>query len=409
MAPLPMGEGLGERLRADFPILSREVYGKPLVYLDNGATTLHKPQAVRAAVNRALLSCANPGRGGYPAAMKAAEAVFRCRSLAGTMFDCPPERVVFTMNCTHGLNMAIRTLVRPGDRVVISGFEHNAVTRPLHALGARVTVAGRKLFDWEDTLAAFDQALSEKPVAAIFTHVSNVFGYVLPVEQLAELCHLHGVPFLVDAAQSAGSRPVSLKKLGAEFIAMPGHKGLLGPQGTGLLLCARDPEPLMQGGTGSLSIQQDMPDFLPDRGEAGMSPESAAWLPVWPISSAWASRPLGPGRSGRWSGRSGGSTVWAFGFLQARIRQACCLFCRRTETAKRLPVALPPGGLPCGLGYTVHRRPMRAPERWRLGRSEPALARMHRRSKPGAFCKGQLPFGAGTKDRRGHGVNCLKF
>lgn len=153
--------------------------------------------------------------------------------------------------------------------MVISGFEHNAVTRPLHALGARVTVAGRKLFSWEDTLADFDRALSEKPVAAIFTHVSNVFGYVLPVEQLAELCRLHGVPFLVDAAQSAGSRPVSLKKWGAEFIAMPGHKGLLGPQGTGLLLCGRDPEPLMQGGTGSLSIQQDMPDFLPDRGEAG--------------------------------------------------------------------------------------------------------------------------------------------
>ena len=240
-----------------------------MIYLDNGATTLHKPQAVRAAVNRALLRCANPGRGGYPAAMEAAESVFRCRSLAGEMFDCPPERVVFTMNCTHGLNMAIRTLVRPGDLVVISGFEHNAVTRPLHALGARVTVAGRKLFSWEDTLADFDRALSEKPVAAIITHVSNVFGYVLPVEQLAELCRLHGVPFLVDAAQSAGSRPVSLKKWGAEFIAMPGHKGLLGPQGTGLLLCGRDPEPLMQGGTGSLSIQQNMPDFLPDRGEAG--------------------------------------------------------------------------------------------------------------------------------------------
>lgn len=244
-----------------------------MIYLDNGATTLHKPQAVRAAVNRALLSCANPGRGGYPAAMEAAEAVFRCRSLAGTMFDCPPERVVFTMNCTHGLNMAIRTLVRPGDRVVISGFEHNAVTRPLHALGARVTVAGRKLFDWEDTLAAFDQALSEKPVAAIFTHVSNVFGYVLPVEQLAELCHLHGVPFLVDAAQSAGSRPVSLKKLGAEFIAMPGHKGLLGPQGTGGFLLREDMvplvEPLLSGGTGSLSHTERVPDFMPDRFEPG--------------------------------------------------------------------------------------------------------------------------------------------
>ena len=85
-----------------------------MIYLDNGATTLHKPKAVRLAVNRALLRCANPGRGGYPAAMEAAEAVFRCRNLAGELFDCPPERVVFTMNCTHGLNMAIRTLVHPG-------------------------------------------------------------------------------------------------------------------------------------------------------------------------------------------------------------------------------------------------------------------------------------------------------
>ena len=240
-----------------------------MIYLDNGATTLHKPKAVRLAVNRALLRCANPGRGGYPAAMGAAEAVFRCRNLAGELFDCPPERVVFTMNCTHGLNMAIRTLVHPGDRVVISGFEHNAVTRPLHALGAQVTVAGRKLFDWKDTLEAFDRALAQKPVAAVFTHVSNVFGYILPVRELAELCRLHGVPFILDAAQSAGSRPVGLRSLGAEFIAMPGHKGLLGPQGTGLLLCGRDPEPLMQGGTGSISAEQDMPDFLPDRGEAG--------------------------------------------------------------------------------------------------------------------------------------------
>ena len=147
------------------------------------------------------------------------------------MFDCEPERVVFTMNCTHGLNMAIRTLVHPGDRVVISGFEHNAVTRPLHAIGARVTVAGRKLFSWEDTLADFDRALSEKPVAAIFTHVSNVFGYVLPVEQLAELCRLHGVPFLVDAAQSAGSRPVSLKKWGGGVHCHARSQRAAGPSG----------------------------------------------------------------------------------------------------------------------------------------------------------------------------------
>lgn len=240
-----------------------------MIYLDNGATSLHKPPSVRAAVNRALLYCANPGRGGYPAAMEAAEAVFRCRTLAGELFSCPPERVVFTMNCTHGLNVAIRTLVHPGDRVVISGFEHNAVTRPLHALGAQMTVAGRRLFDWDDTLASFEAALRTRPAAAVFTHVSNVFGYVLPVEELAALCRRYEVPFVLDAAQSAGSRTVNLETLGAAFIAMPGHKGLLGPQGTGLLLCGRDPEPLMQGGTGSLSQEQDMPDFLPDRSEAG--------------------------------------------------------------------------------------------------------------------------------------------
>ena len=153
--------------------------------------------------------------------------------------------------------------------VYISGFEHNAVTRPLHALGADIRVAGRKLFDWADTLEAFERELKQKPAAAIFTHVSNVFGYILPVEELASLCRYYGVPFAVDAAQSAGSLPVSLGRWGADFIAMPGHKGLLGPQGTGLLLCGRLPEPLLQGGTGSQSLEQEMPAFLPDRAEAG--------------------------------------------------------------------------------------------------------------------------------------------
>ena len=367
-----------------------------MIYLDNGATTLHKPQAVRAAVNRALLRCANPGRGGYPAAMEAAEAVFRCRSLAGEMFDCEPERVVFTMNCTHGLNMAIRTLVHPGDRVVISGFEHNAVTRPLHAIGARVTVAGRKLFSWEDTLADFDRALSEKPVAAIFTHVSNVFGYVLPVEQLAELCRLHGVPFLVDAAQSAGSRPVSLKKWGAEFIAMPGHKGLLGPQGTGLLLCGRDPEPLMQGGTGSLSIQQDMPDFLPDRGEAGTVNVPG----ICGLAAGMAHiRHVGL-KSGRQCGPPRAWPVWACGCSQVLIRRVSCRSFRRMGTVRRRRSGLRPGGLPCGLESTVRLRPMRAPGPWKPEPSEPALAPMHRRSKPGAFCRQPPPSGAERRGRR---------
>ena len=240
-----------------------------MIYLDNGATSFPKPTVVGKAVAASLIRDANPGRGGYPASMWAAKGIYACREMAGRMFGCDPEQVVFTANCTQGLNMAIRTLVKPGDRVVVSGFEHNAVTRPLHLLGAERMVAGRKLFDWADTLTAFDDALKKKPAAAVFTHVSNVFGYILPVAEMAALCRARGVPFIIDAAQSAGMLPVSLKEWGADFIAMPGHKGLLGPMGTGLLLCGRIPEPLMAGGTGSNSVEQTMPDFLPDRGEAG--------------------------------------------------------------------------------------------------------------------------------------------
>ena len=240
-----------------------------MIYLDNGATSFHKPPAVKQAVAEAMSRCANPGRGGYRAAMTAAETVYRCRELAGEMFDCPVERVAMTNNCTHGLNIAISTLVKPGDSVVISGFEHNAVVRPLHALGARVTVAGRRLFNWDDTLTAFEKAIKKGAKIAVFTHVSNVFGYILPIEQMAKLCRENGVRFIIDAAQSAGILPLDLQRLGADFIAMPGHKGLLGPQGTGLLLCGADPDPLLFGGTGSASLSREMPDFLPDRVEAG--------------------------------------------------------------------------------------------------------------------------------------------
>ena len=240
-----------------------------MMYLDNGATSFHKPPGVYRAVEGAMRRCANPGRGGYGAAMEASRQIFRCREMAGELFACQPEQVVLTTSCTHGLNIAIRSLFRPGARVAISGFEHNAVTRPLHALGAKVTVTGRKLFDWEDTLEAFRKALKTGVDGAVFTHVSNVFGYILPVEELARMCREYGVPFILDAAQSAGSLPVKLDALGADFIAMPGHKGLLGPQGTGLLLCKGEAAPLLYGGTGSESIRQDMPDFLPDRLEPG--------------------------------------------------------------------------------------------------------------------------------------------
>ena len=239
-----------------------------MTYLDFGATSLHKPPQVARAVRWAMETCANPGRGSYGAARAAADTVFACRERAGRIFGCGAEQVVFTSNCTHGLNIAIRSVVKPGMKVVISGFEHNAVTRPLQELGAEKIVVGRKLFDWEDTLSRFEDGLKIAQ-AAVFTHVSNVFGYILPVEEMAALCRDKNIPFIIDAAQSAGSIPVSLEKLGASFLAMPGHKGLLGPQGTGLLLCREPGQPLILGGTGSESLRQDMPDDLPERLEAG--------------------------------------------------------------------------------------------------------------------------------------------
>ena len=240
-----------------------------MIYLDYGATSFKKPRAVIDAVTRAMTTCASPGRGGYGPARLAQEQLFTCRNRASTLFHCQPEQVVFTASATQGLNMAIRTLVKPGDRVVISGFEHNAVVRPLFGLGANVQFAGRQLFDQADTLETFEKVLRKGVKAAVFTHVSNVFGYILPVEELAKLCKTYNTPFIVDAAQSAGALPIDFEGLGADFIAMPGHKGLLGPQGTGLLLCGRQPEPLILGGTGSLSQSRFMPDFLPDGAEAG--------------------------------------------------------------------------------------------------------------------------------------------
>lgn len=240
-----------------------------MIYLDYGATSLRKPPQVYRAAADALRRCASPGRGGYEAAAEAARIVYHAREEAAALFRCRPEQAVFTSNCTHGLNIAIRSLVPPGGRAVISGFEHNAVVRPLYALGAEVTVAGRRLWDWADTLAEFDRALARGADAAIFTHVSNVFGYILPVQAMARLCRERGVPFILDAAQSAGTLDIDFSALGASFVAMPGHKGLLGPQGTGLLLCAGETRPLLYGGTGSASRPREMPRELPERLEAG--------------------------------------------------------------------------------------------------------------------------------------------
>lgn len=239
-----------------------------MIYLDNGATSFPKPQEVSQAVAWALEQGANPGRGGYGAAMEAGNLVLNCREAAGRLFHCKPEQVVLTANCTQGLNIAIGSLIKEGDRVLISGFEHNAVVRPLYARKADLRIAGKRLFQWEEILDSFRRELRRGVDAAVFTYVSNVFGYILPVEKLAALCREAGVPFILDAAQAAGSLKVSME-LGADFIAMPGHKGLLGPQGTGLLLCGQPGKPLLYGGTGSQSRSHEMPQDLPERLEPG--------------------------------------------------------------------------------------------------------------------------------------------
>ena len=203
--------------------------------------------------------------------MLAADTVFACRERAAELFHVrEPDDVVFTMNATHGLNIAIKSIVKPGDTVLISGYEHNAVTRPLAAIpNVRVKVATSRLFDPQEILRQFREQLTSEVDCVICNHVSNVFGYVLPVVEIADLCAGRGVPFVLDASQSAGSMPIYMDQLRASFIAMPGHKGLYGPQGTGILLCDHEVIPLLEGGTGSLSARQEMPDFLPDRLEAG--------------------------------------------------------------------------------------------------------------------------------------------
>ncbi len=243
-----------------------------MIYLDSAATTFQKPPAVAAAMERALATMSSPGRGGYSEAMEAAETAFACRSELAELFGVGnPERVIFTMNATHALNLAIKSLVPPGSRAVISGYEHNAVTRPLAALRAQTAVAAAPLFQPEAVTEAYARLVTPDTDAVICNHVSNVFGFIQPVEAVAALCRERGVPLIVDASQSAGMLPLDLERLGAAFIAMPGHKGLYGPQGIGVLLCGENVpvRPLLEGGTGSLSIQQEMPDFLPDRLEAG--------------------------------------------------------------------------------------------------------------------------------------------
>ncbi len=246
-----------------------------MIYFDNSATTFPKPRTVRDAVSSALSGYANPGRGGHSFSMAAAEEIYSARKAAAEFFDShKPENVIFTLNCTAAINTVIKGILKSGDHVVVSELEHNSVMRPLEKLTHRgITMTAARVFPCDDdkTIESFRSSINAATRLIICTHASNVWGIRLPVERISALAHEYGIPILVDAAQSAGVIPISIRKSGIDFLCAAGHKGLYGPMGTGMLIVGGDivPDSLTEGGTGSSSISFSQPEELPDRLESG--------------------------------------------------------------------------------------------------------------------------------------------
>ncbi len=245
------------------------------LYLDNAATSWPKPPGVPRAVARAIRrGGGNPGRSGHAKSIEAARAVLRARELLAELFNVrDPSRIVFTKNATEALNTVIAGLLSAGDRVVTTSMEHNSVLRPLGALatrGVRVEVVEADGSGRVDP-GAFARALQPGARLAVVTHASNVTGTVNDIAAIGAACRQRGVPLLVDAAQSAGCLPIDLESLAVDYLAFSGHKGLLGPQGTGGLFVRSEVglAPFTRGGTGSLSDREEQPEFLPDRFESG--------------------------------------------------------------------------------------------------------------------------------------------
>lgn len=251
----------------------------PLIYFDNAATSYPKPQCVVRCVRRAFETCGgNPGRSGHRLSIAASQAIFACREALCTLlhFDTP-ERVIFTQNATGALNLAIHGLAKPGSHILISNFEHNSVIRPVHTLSLdsakRVTYS---VFDAsgktdDDVVAAFKAALRPNTRLAVVTLASNVCGRLLPVSRLSKIAHEHGALFVADAAQAAGEVPLDMETLGVDVLCAAGHKGLLGPVGTGFAILQKGVEPtaFLQGGNGIRSFEPTMSGEMPERLEAG--------------------------------------------------------------------------------------------------------------------------------------------
>lgn len=246
-----------------------------MIYLDNAATSCPKPPEVVEAVRRTLVEvCANPGRGAYDDALEAGRIVLRARRSVARLCNIRDEsRVVFTLNATHALNLALKGLLVGGGHVVTSSVEHNAVIRPLAALAhrgvtvTRVPCGADGSTDPGDILAA----LRPDTRLVVLSSASNVLGTLLPIAEVGPALRDRGVPLLIDAAQTAGSRQLDVEAMCLDMLALPGHKGLLGPQGAGALYVGPGIrlETLMEGGSGSDSASADAPEDLPDRYEAG--------------------------------------------------------------------------------------------------------------------------------------------
>lgn len=248
-----------------------------MIYFDNAATTYPKPIAVvRAAYNAIISYGGNPGRAGHAMSMRVSEAVFSVRRKAAEMFNTSSEQVIFTSNCTSALNTAIKGLVKDGDHVICSCLEHNSVYRPLYKLKKEERIS----FDIanvgqtkEDAIKSFSMLIKPNTKIIVCTAASNVTGRILPIAEIGELCREKGIIFIVDAAQSGGVLSIDMQAQNINALCLPGHKGLYGLTGTGLLLLnGISPEQIntvFEGGTGSLSTQSDPPDFFPDRLEAG--------------------------------------------------------------------------------------------------------------------------------------------
>ena len=247
-----------------------------MIYLDNAATSYPKPPAVIEAVTAALRDAGgNPGRSGHPMALKAGRLVIEGRLAVARFLGIPdPNRLFFTLNCTDSLNLAIKGLVRAGDHVVSTWLEHNSVLRVLKGLQQRGVITLSLAMPEADGVVRPESVLrlvNRRTRLIVHTQASNVTGVVQPVEELGLRSQRSGIPLLVDAAQACGHVPVDLSSAPIDLYAFPGHKGLLGPQGTGGLWVREGltPLPLREGGTGTQSDLMYQPGDLPERYESG--------------------------------------------------------------------------------------------------------------------------------------------